>query len=93
MKKSHIFFGLACLAIILYGIETYNANMVCHEIIPPQGKFDTIFLDKCRGQTFLPVKVAVDLNDDGKTDEYSYVWTSMKVYKGPENLMAKKEEK
>lgn len=78
MKKSHIFFGLAALFVATYGIDKYGANSDCYEIIPPQGRLDTMLLDKCKGQTFLLVKEEKDTDEDGKMDGFSFRWTSMR---------------
>jgi hypothetical protein len=91
MKKSHIFFGLATLALALYAIEKHDVNVDCYEIIPPQGKFGTMLLDKCKGQTFLPVKEDFDKDDDGKIDGYTYRWTTMRVNKNSEIFWEEKQ--
>lgn len=91
MKKSHMFFGLASLAVILYGIDKYGDNAACYEIIPPQGQFDTMLLDRCEGQTFLLVKKDLDEDGDGKTDGYSYRWTTMSFNEGGEVFWEEKK--
>lgn len=79
MKKSHIFFGLAVLALVLYVFAT---NTECYEVIPPQGRFDTMLVNQCTGKTFLLVKADIDGDDDGKNDGYSYRWTPMRFNDG-----------
>jgi len=84
MKKSHILFGLATLLLVLYGIIKYDTNTVCYEIIPPQGKMDTMLLDKCKGQTLVLVKEEFDENNDGKHERYTYRWTTIRFMSGGE---------
>lgn len=86
MKKSHILFGLAILAVVLYGIGKYDTNTVCYEIIPTQGKIDTILLDKCKGRTLTLVKEDFDSDDDGKNDAYTYRWSNIRFIGGGEPM-------
>lgn len=80
MKRSEkLLFTLACLALVLYGIHVFDRNSVCYEILPPQGKFDTMLLDKCRGGTYIAVKEEFDRNQDGKVDGFTYRWTKMYI--------------
>jgi hypothetical protein len=79
MNKSQIIFGIAILVLALYGIVQYDRNSVCYEIISPQGKMDTIFLDKCRGQTLVLLREDIDENGDGKMDGYTYRWSTIKI--------------
>ena len=77
-------FGLASLVLVLYGVIIYDANAVCYEIIPPQGRMDTVLLDKCRGQTLTLIKKDFDEDEDGKTDGYTYRWATIGIAQGSE---------
>ena len=83
MKKSNIFFGLAVLAIAVHGIETYDTNASCYEIVevgkPLHGD---LLLDKCKGRTWAMVQDDTTLSElgyvveDGEDKEIkAVVWT------------------
>lgn len=74
------------MALFLYGIVKYDTNTACYEIIPPQGKMDTMLLDKCKGQTLVLVKEDFDEDGDGKTEGYTYRWTPIRFMDGGEPL-------
>ena len=84
MKKSHVLFGLTSLILVLYGIIKYDTNTACYEIIPPQGKMDTMLLDKCKGRTFVLVKESFDEGEDGNAGGFTYRWTTIRFVEGGE---------
>ncbi|OIN85577.1 MAG: hypothetical protein AUJ12_08480 [Alphaproteobacteria bacterium CG1_02_46_17] len=92
MQKSHILFGLASLAIVLYGVIQYDTNSSCYEIIPSQDQeMGTILLDKCQGQTRILITKDVDEDGDGKIDGYTYRWGAIKLIENGQPIWKEKK--
>ncbi len=83
MKKSHVFFGLATLALGNWGLHLYDVNSACYEIVqvakPLNGE---VLLDKCKGRTWTMVEDKTTLNklgyvteEGGDEEVNTVVWT------------------
>lgn len=88
MGKTHIFFGLAILAVALYGIDEYGDSAACYEIVQVEGYLNgNVLLDKCKGRTWTlvqheatPAEIIGYIAEEKEEKVKTLVWT--RLHKG-----------
>lgn len=99
MTKPHIFFGLAILAVAVYGIDKFSSNTACYEIVQVERYLNgSVLLDKCKGRTWTlvqhegtPAEILGYVAEEPEDKVKTLVWT--RVHRGEGMLSFDKSDK